>query len=344
MSIGEPRALRAVAIQPSLRLGEVGWNLRRCADLVRQAVREHSPDLVVLPEAMTSPNGYGRAMETVARPVDGEPLHVLRTLAREGDCVVGGGYLAVRGDETRGTYALCEPDGAVHLHDKDLPSFWENAYYRPGHDDGVVRTSLGPLGLACGWEWGRTQTIARLRGRVQLLTGGMHFISYPDWPLTRPWFKRRDQKLLEEYGRDLPGRCARFLGVPAVYSSHVGPLEIQTPLLRFLPWRAPMIGETQICDADGRRLARMSLADGEGYVCAEVALEADPAPRDPLPETFWNAQFPVSAHLVWYGGNAYGKAEYALKSRLGRHRWSPSPDLPDHVPAGELLEPEPTAR
>lgn len=338
MSTGEGRDLRVVAIQPTLRLGEVEWNLRRCADLVTQAAREHGPDLIVLPEAMTSPNGYGRAMETVARPVDGEPLRVLRDLAREHGCAVGGGFLSVRGDESRGTYALCEADGAVHLHDKDLPSFWENAYTRPGRDDGVARTGLGTLGLACGWEWGRTRTVDRLRGRVQLLAGGMHFISYPDWPLTRRWFRDRDQHLLVQYGRELPGRVARFLGVPAVYASHVGDLEIQTPLLRFLTWRAPMIGETQICDADGRPLARLSLADGEGYVCADVSLEENPVPRDDPPRTFWNSEFPVSAHLVWYGGNAYGKAEYALKSRLGRHRWSPSPDLPDHVPAGELVD------
>ena len=49
--------------------------------------------------------------------------------------------------DTRGTYALVEPDGSAYLHDKDQPSFWENNYYAAGSDDGVAETSLGPIGL-----------------------------------------------------------------------------------------------------------------------------------------------------------------------------------------------------
>jgi predicted amidohydrolase len=308
---------------------------------VRAAAREHQPELIMLPEACTSPNAYGAPMLDVARPVDGEPLQVLRGLAREHGCLVGGGFVAVRGSETRGTYALCEPDGGVHLHDKDLPSFWENSYYRRGHDDGVAETSLGAIGIANGWEWGRTQTCRRLAGRIQLLGGGMHFPSYPDWALTRRWFVERDQELLTQYGRELPARVARFLGVPAVHPSHVGDFEMATPMVPGLRWRSHMIGQTQITDADGVRLAYLGREDGEGYVCAEVSLEAEPVPRDPLPATFWNSSFPVSAHLVWYAGNAYGRAAYRMRSLRGGHRWTPGADLPDHVPAGMLPDPVP---
>ncbi|WP_205695786.1 carbon-nitrogen hydrolase family protein [Conexibacter sp. SYSU D00693] len=326
---------RVVAIQPRLRLGEVEHNLRRVEDLVRQAAREHQPDAVFLPEAMTSPNAYGPQMHHVARPLLGAPLEVLRRLAREHGCLVGGGFLAVRGDEVRGTYALCEPDGAIHLHDKDLPSFWENAYSSPGvpGDDGVAQTALGPIGLACGWEWGRTRTVERLRGRVRLLGGGMHFLSYPSWPLTRPWFAR-DEELLVQYARELPGRVARMLGVPVAQPSHVGELDMATPMAPGVRWRTRMLGETQVCDADGLPLARMAYADGEGYVAAEVEL-AEPAPRDPAPRTFWNASFPLSAHLVWHVGNAHGRAQRALRARLGRNAWRPGPDLPAHVPAAQ---------
>ena len=34
---------------------------------------------------------------------------------------------------------LAEPDGAVHLHDKDIPTAWEQHFYRGGDDAGVVR-------------------------------------------------------------------------------------------------------------------------------------------------------------------------------------------------------------
>lgn len=325
--------VRVVAIQPALRIGEVEWNLKRCADLVTQAAAEHSPDIIMLPEASSSPNAFHPSMNHVARPIDGEPLQLFRRLARETGAMVGGGFMAVRGDETRGSYALCEPDGSFHLHDKDLPSFWENAYYRPGHDDGIAQTSRGPIGVALGWEWGRTKTCERLLGKVGLIGGGMHFPSYPDWALTRGWFKGRDEQLFTQYGRELPGRVARFLGVPAVHASHVGEFVMHTPGVPGLKWRSHMIGQTQITDADGLRLAYMSYDDGEGYVAADVTLEADPTPRDPLPTTFWNSEFPISAHAVWLAGNAHGRLSYRVKSLLGRHRWEPGTDLPDHVPA-----------
>ena len=60
---------------------------------------------------------------------------------------------------------LAEPDGAVHLHDKDIPTAWEQNFYRGGDDDGVVRCdALGAtVGLMSGWEWARYRTAARVR-------------------------------------------------------------------------------------------------------------------------------------------------------------------------------------
>ena len=325
--------MKVVAIQPALLIGAVEANLRRVADLVRAAAREHQPDAIFLPEACTSPNAYDRRMRTVARPLLGEPLQVLRSLAREHGCLVGGGFIAVRGKDTRGTYALCEPDGGIHLHDKDQPSFWENNYYAGGSDPGLARTSLGPIGLANGFEWGRVRTAERLVGRAWLLAGGMHFPSFPTWWLTRPWFIHRDEAFLAQYCRETPPRMARMLGVPAVHPSHVGPFTMETPLVPGLAWPSRMLGETTICDADGVVLERLGYEDGEGYVCADVDL-VEPRPRDPIPDLFWNATFPVSVHLVWYLGNLHGVAKYRAMKALGLHGWQPGEDLPPHTPAG----------
>ena len=49
--------------------------------------------------------------------MDGAPYQMLRTLARELDCTVGGGFQARRGADTYGTYMLVEPDGSAHLHE-----------------------------------------------------------------------------------------------------------------------------------------------------------------------------------------------------------------------------------
>jgi predicted amidohydrolase len=323
---------RVVAVQPALQIGEVDANLARCARLVRAAAKEHSPEAIFLPEAMTSPNAYDSRMRSVARPLIGVPLQTLRELARDTGALVGGGFIAVRGNDTKGTYALCEPDGSIHLHDKDQPSFWENNYYSGGTDDGVAETSLGPIGLANGFEWGRVRTAKRLVGRVKLLAGGMHFPSFPTWALTKGWFIDRDEQFLMQYCRETPPRMARMLGVPAVHPSHVGPFTMQTPLVPGVSWPSRMLGETTICDADGVILERMSYDDGEGYICAEVKMD-DPAPRDPIPDIFWNAAFPISVHLVWYAGNAHGVFKYKAMKMLRRHGWQPAQDLPNYTPA-----------
>ncbi|HEX3827670.1 MAG TPA: nitrilase-related carbon-nitrogen hydrolase, partial [Sporichthyaceae bacterium] len=84
------RTLKVAVVQPRLRVGEVEDNMVRCEGLIRSAHREHSPEVILLPEGFTSPNMYGKAMKGVARPVDGAPFQMLRNLARELDCTIGG--------------------------------------------------------------------------------------------------------------------------------------------------------------------------------------------------------------------------------------------------------------
>jgi hypothetical protein len=112
---------------------------------------------------------------------------------------------------------------------------------------------------------------------------------------------------------------------------------MSTMLMPGLSWKAQMVGETQICERDGTTLGRMAYADGEGYIAADVTLAA-PAPVDPTPDTFWNASFPNSVHMVWYLGNWHGKAKYRLMKQLRMHRWQrwPADDLPNRVEAADV--------
>ena len=73
-----------------------------------------------------------------------------------------------RGEDVFNTYVLVDRDGAVHMHNKDLPTMVENAYYTGGSDDGLVSTSQGSVGIAVCWETIRTATVRRLRGKVGL--------------------------------------------------------------------------------------------------------------------------------------------------------------------------------
>jgi predicted amidohydrolase len=299
-------------------------NLRHVADIVGKAAREHQPDMIFLPESATTPNVYHRAMRRVASPVDGPVTATLRALAREHGCMVGGGFVAVRGRDARGTYCLAEPDGTVHLHDKDQPSMWENNYYSAGSDDGVFDTSLGPIGCANGFEWVRSRTAARLRGRVRMLAGGMCFPSFPTWRATRPYFWDRDHPKMIQWARETPPRMARVLGVPCVHPSHVGDVTMDTILAPGLRWPTILIGETQICDARGAILEHLAYEDGEGYVAADLEL-AEPRPLDPVPPHFWITTIPVSVEAIWLLANAHGRVKYEAMKALRLHPWQREP-------------------
>lgn len=335
---------RVVAVQLRVERGEVARNLRHIEDIVGQAVREHDPDMLFLPESANAPNIAHPVMRDVTEPLVGPTLATYRRLAREHGCTIGGGYLAVRGAHARGTYAVCEPDGSVHFHDKDQPSMWENAYYSAGTDPGIVDTALGPVGVANGFEWLRSRTAARLRGRVRIVAGGMCFPSFPSWKATRPWFWNREHATMVELARETPGRMARVVGVPCVMPSHVGDITMKTPFASWIDWPTITLGETQICDAQGTSLGSLSYADGEGYVCADLDWSGAAEPMNPVPPRFWMPVLPWTVHAVWYATNAQGRCSYALRHRRGEHWWQQpgahdGSDLPDHVPAGMLPDP-----
>jgi predicted amidohydrolase len=330
---------RLAVVQPALALGEVEANLARIEDLVRSAHREHSPDAILVPEGCSSPNVYAKVLETTPQPVDGRPFQLLTRLARELDCVVGGGFLAVRGRHTYGTYVLAEPSGAVHLHDKDIPTAWEQNYYRGGDDDGVTRCDAldATVGLMSGWEWARHRTSARVRaGGAQLVLGGMCWPSFPtNWPGPLRALCRREHDLWLDQARALPGQVARLVGAPVAHASHVGPITGATPLGPGLSWPTQMIGESQICDRDGTILARLTLEDGEGHVSADVEVRA-PEPLDPPRDRFWIPGFSLLTHAAWHGMNAHGAVRYRAKHARGAFPWQklPALDLPDEIPAG----------
>jgi predicted amidohydrolase len=334
------KPIKIAAVQPALRRAEVERNLERIEDLIRDAHREHDPAVIVVPEAMTSPNVFHPSLRGVTRPVDGAPFQLLTRLARELDVIVCGGFLARRGDDAYGTYVCAEPDGSAHLHDKDIPSAWENHYYRGGDDDGRAHcTTLGlDVGLASGWEWARHRTSERLRG-VDLVLGGMCWPSFPsNWtvPPLNLWAER-EHDLWVRQNRELPAQVARLVGAPVVYAAHVGPVEAVFPAAPMVPWKTVMLGDTQICAADGTVLAQRTLAEGEGHIAAEVTPGAV-APADELADRFWIPAMSISTHIAaWHVMNNHGRLDYRLKKLRGKHAWQAEPggDLPDELDAVE---------
>lgn len=330
---------KIAVVQPALQLGKVEENLARIEDLVRDAHREHSPEVIIVPEACTSPNVYSRLLINAARPVDGQPFQLLTRLARELECVIGGGFLAVRGKHSYGTYVLAEPDGSVHLHDKDIPTAWEQNYYKGGDDEGVIDSAtLGArVGLMSGWEWARNRTSARvLAGGAQLVLGGMCWPSFPtNWgPLNR--LARHEHDIWERQCMELPGLVARRTGVAVAHASHVGPVTGETPFVPGLSWPTVMVGGSQITDRDGTILASLSLQDGEGHVSADVEI-APATPLDPIEDRLWIQDFTFLTNVAWYGMNAHGNVRYRIRHARKQFGWQawPSGDLPDEIAASD---------
>lgn len=331
----EPAEIRrVVAVQLAARPGEVERNLAHIADVVGRAAHEHHPDMLFLPEVSCAPNLAHALMAGCVRPVDGGPLAAYVALAREYGCLIGGGALTIRGRDARNTYYLCEPDGTVHLHDKDQPSMWENVTYAAGRDAGICEVAGGAIGVPNGFEWIRTRTAARLRGRVKLVGGGMCFPSFPTWRVTRPYFWDREHGSMLDLARETPGRMARVVGAPAVHASHVGDVVMQTPFAPRIPWPTILLGETQITDERGTILERLAYEDGEGYVAADVAWR-EPVPLDPVPDRFWMTTLPLSVQAIWHAENTRGRALYRWRHRREAHPFQRDPaygrDLPDDV-------------
>ncbi len=310
---GQPRTVRAAAVQFEGVVGDVGENLRRLDRLIAEAVHRGAT-LIGVPEFATSPLPFRQEAHQSVFAVENVGVDLFRSAARRHGCHIGGSMLIADGGEVYNRYHLFEPDGRVHLHDKDLPTMWENAFYAPGHDDGVFDTGLGRMGAAVCWELIRTQTARRLRGRVDVGMTGTHW-----WTLPTNWGRIVDRAFgpLGQYNRYLsenaPAEFARRVGAPVVQASHCGAFRADFMLLpgmaATVPYETRYVGATQIVDAAGRVLAARNTAEGPGVVVADIEIGAH-EPAQALEKTFWIPKLPLALRAYWHQQNVCGKRYY----------------------------------
>ncbi len=277
------RTLRVAAIQMTPRLGDVAGNLEQAERLIRQA-QQQGAEWIALPELFSSAAAFHSDMLAAIRPFDGEPTRLLQRLARQGNSVIGGSFLASRDGDVYNSYLMAFPDGSLVWHDKDFPSFWENCITRGGDDDGVLSTPIGDVGSALCWEFLRSGTARRLFGKVQLVIGGSCWWTLPDSAGTDDPLRETNLTMLKE----APVRFARMLGVPVVHGSHAGPFSgYWSPDLPDVPYDSTYLGEAVVVDARGNILARRAAEHGAGIAAAEITLTSAPLPVEAIPEGFW---------------------------------------------------------
>lgn len=294
------------AAQMKARLADVDYNLERAAALLERGF-SRGCRMVILPEFFTSGVAFHPDMSRVAAPLKGPALDLLVDAARRHGGYAGGSFICSRDGDNYNTWVLALPDGGYLTHDKDQPTMWENCWYLGGSDDGVLETPAGRVGAAMCWELVRTRTVARLRGRVDLLVGGSCWWSVPEKlpiPGKRSAAERNLQVMI-----DTPARMARMLGVPVVHAAHAGEFSASMPLMPGIPYRSHFLGEAQVVDGSGRVLARRRRQDGEGLAMAEVE-PGTVEPSEEPPSGFWIPPLPWLIRSVWFYQNIHGRRYY----------------------------------
>jgi predicted amidohydrolase len=305
--------MKVAAVQLEPAIADVAENLRRCRALGDEAGAAGA-EWIVLPEFFTTGMGFVDALADCALPPDGAGLQLLQELAVRHGATVGGSFVCRDADgENRNAFFLVGPDGKVlGRHDKDLPTMWENAFYREGTDDGVLDAGGLPVGAAVCWELMRTQTVRRLRGRVDLLVGGSAWWSIPEW---RPkGLLRRLEADNARTAAQVAPAMARALGVPVVHAAHCGPVHCAIPLLPGVPYRGHFQGGTAICDAHGGVLAWRGTHEGPGVVLADVTPGRVTPTLEPT-EGFWLHPRGAMAALYWAYQNPHGRRWYAKHAK-----------------------------
>jgi predicted amidohydrolase len=300
--------VRVAAIQLQPVIADVDANLEASAGLIAEAVREGA-ELVALPEFFTSGAVYDeRLVEAILRP--DHPF--LPDSAREHGVYLGGSFLCRDTDgEVRNAYFLAGPDGEIlGRHDKDLPTMWENAFYVGGRpdDDGVFETGTFAAAAAVCWEFMRSQTARRLRGRVDVVVGGSNWWSVPLWrprAVTRRWAASNEATA----GR-APVAMSRLVGAPVVHANMSGPIDCGLPDLPGVRYRGRFVGAASITDASGAVVAARPAVQGPGVTVADVELGRR-RPLDPVPDRFWlHRRGPMPA-VVWHTQRLAGRRFYS---------------------------------
>ena len=306
---------RVAAIQMTIRHGKIDENLTTAEKLIKRAIVKGAK-WIVLPEFFTTGYGSGNdpANLDAALPIDGEPTAMLKRMAAQGECAVGGSFLAQKQGDTYNTFVMATPDGSVHMHDKDAPSTGDEASNHVGRidDKGLFDVGEFRIGAALCWELMRFRTARRLRGEVDLVLSGTAYFNDEEF-----------DDVLQEQTRDFlrrkPIQFARLVGAPVVLASGVGRNEIGSYDNPNGKVKIEYLGASQIVNAAGETLAMRSQADGEGIVVADIEMGQCP-PLDELVDRLWIPEVPSFYNQVFFENTRKGAKIYQEFVRPHRNR------------------------
>lgn len=304
------RTVIAAAIQLDTKIGNTTVNLAACERLAIAAVKKGAT-YIGLPEFFNTGVCWDPSLVDAIETEEGDSAGFLENFSHVHSVVIGGSFMCrIPEGGVRNRY-LCFANGElVGRHDKDLPTMWENAFYEPGDasDIGVLGT-LGDIriGAAVCWEFMRTQTARRMRGKVDVIIGGSHWWSMPThWP---SWLVGEAERRNEENTIKCVQETAKLIGAPVIHASHCNTFSCDFLGGWPLTYHGQMEGNTAIIDARGNILARRLKQEGEGLVTAEITLQSIDSTYA-IPTKFWLRKRTPLAAAVWHYHGMIGRHWY----------------------------------
>lgn len=301
--------LRVAAVQLDTDIGNVPRNLERCRQLVLQA-HDQGATWIALPEFFNTGFCWKPELEQTIEGPNGQSVRFLQTLSKELSIVIGGSLLCrVSKDSVRNRYFCFSRGRLIGVHDKDLPTMWESTLYEGGDasDTGELgRIDEIRIGSAVCWEFMRTATSNRLKGRIDLLMGGSNWWSIPDnWPR---WLTSGMENANRQNSIECVQDTARLIGAPILHAAHCNSFECPMPGFP-LRYQGKMEGNTAIIDANGEILALRTAEEGEGVVVADITLGSAPA-SEPTPTRYWLRKRGLIPAFSWHYHGLLGRRYY----------------------------------
>ena len=302
--------VKVAAVQLATRIADSSANMAGCERLTLSAVNEGAV-WIALPEFFTTGVAWEPKIADAIETEDGAAASFMRDFSARHGVVIGGSFLCRVSDGAVHNRYLAFANGTlIGRHDKDLPTMWENAFYEGGGpgDTGALGSHEGiRVGAAVCWEFMRTMTARRLRGRVDVIMGGSCWWSIPE--LVPGFIKSvwERQNVLNAIGciQD----TARLVGVPIIHAAHCGSIDCPFFGLPPLAYRGHYEGCAAIVNASGEVIAGRSNDDGAGIVCAEIPLGSIPVYED-IPEKFWLRPRGILPAIAWHYHGLLGRLWY----------------------------------
>lgn len=253
-------------------------NLDRAGRLINEAARKR-PELILLPELFYVGYSYEPKLGEYAEELDGLTVEWLQRASLRHGSYIGTCIIERSESQTFNTFVLASPTGELHTYRKRNLPLYEKLHFTPGTEAGIFDTELGRIGVLVCWDMVFPRNVRDLAGNVDLL---LISSAWPDMttgniqvPIVQNWMTKQVHRR--------PGKLAKKLKVPVVFSNHTGTFETRLPYLG-LNYRSLFASHSAIHERDGSTLKRLSwgtaVLNANVQILVDASVQVEPSIRE----------------------------------------------------------------